>query len=232
MVWIWWHDREGAIQSSGIDFIQDLPRFLVLLLALQRFSLEDWGFVPGFDSVPKKIHLGQTTKDVLRFDDPRLPSIDIRQDSIPLYHRYTLLGRGTLVLSAGQPAGKGQYVVKLSWPDSTRTDEHGFVRHLRQQCANLVHEVIEHLPRIQASRSHADQSTETIRKALGVRPRERRVPLDNGTEQVVPIQAHRVLRSVVSEKLETTENVAEAEFLKITLDIALCKSVHGLIIYC
>ncbi|KAG2124268.1 hypothetical protein BD769DRAFT_884244 [Suillus cothurnatus] len=43
VMWIWYYDRQGIIQSSGINFIQDLTRFMVLLYALQRFKLEDWG---------------------------------------------------------------------------------------------------------------------------------------------------------------------------------------------
>ncbi|TFY83676.1 hypothetical protein EWM64_g323 [Hericium alpestre] len=43
VAWIWWYDRTGAIQSEGINFVQDLPRFIVLLFAFQRFTLEDWG---------------------------------------------------------------------------------------------------------------------------------------------------------------------------------------------
>ncbi|KAG2073378.1 hypothetical protein BDR04DRAFT_1229932 [Suillus decipiens] len=39
---IWYRDRHGTIQSSGINFIQDPLRFVVRSYALQRFELEDW----------------------------------------------------------------------------------------------------------------------------------------------------------------------------------------------
>jgi len=32
VTYVWWYDNEGAIQSYGIDIVQDLPYFLVLLL--------------------------------------------------------------------------------------------------------------------------------------------------------------------------------------------------------
>ncbi|KAG8916881.1 hypothetical protein FRC02_003494, partial [Tulasnella sp. 418] len=35
VVYLWWYDRQGAIQTHGLDFIEDLPHFLVLLIALQ-----------------------------------------------------------------------------------------------------------------------------------------------------------------------------------------------------
>ncbi|TFY57703.1 hypothetical protein EVG20_g8436 [Dentipellis fragilis] len=43
VAWVRWYDRQGAIRAESIDFIQDTPRFLVLLAAFQRSSLEDWG---------------------------------------------------------------------------------------------------------------------------------------------------------------------------------------------
>ena len=33
MATIWWYDHQGIIRSQAMNFIQDLPRFLVLLLA-------------------------------------------------------------------------------------------------------------------------------------------------------------------------------------------------------
>ncbi|KAF8971737.1 hypothetical protein BDZ97DRAFT_1913646 [Flammula alnicola] len=41
-LWIWYYDRQGILQSDGIDFLKDL---LVLLFAFQRFNLRDWGVV-------------------------------------------------------------------------------------------------------------------------------------------------------------------------------------------
>ncbi|CUA72950.1 NACHT, LRR and PYD domains-containing protein 1 [Rhizoctonia solani] len=43
-MWLWWYHPQGAIQTTGIDFIQNLPHLFVLLFALQRLSLADWGF--------------------------------------------------------------------------------------------------------------------------------------------------------------------------------------------
>ncbi|KAJ7496842.1 hypothetical protein FB451DRAFT_205027 [Mycena latifolia] len=58
--WLWFNDREGCIQTSGIDFTQDLPRLIVLLFALQRFELQHWGFHPDLDALARQIHLGFT----------------------------------------------------------------------------------------------------------------------------------------------------------------------------
>ncbi|KAG0706458.1 hypothetical protein DFH29DRAFT_1022318 [Suillus ampliporus] len=54
VVWIWYYDRQGTIQCSGINFIQDLPRFMVLLYALQRFDLGGWGRNMDFKEVKEE----------------------------------------------------------------------------------------------------------------------------------------------------------------------------------
>lgn len=55
-LWIFYFDRQGIIQSDGINLLADLPRFLVLLLAFQRFDLEDWGVVTALNPKAKLVH--------------------------------------------------------------------------------------------------------------------------------------------------------------------------------
>ncbi|TFK33606.1 hypothetical protein BDQ12DRAFT_727641 [Crucibulum laeve] len=50
VVWIWWFVRQIIIQSTGINFVKDLPYFMALLLAFQRFNLRD----RGMDDIPSK----------------------------------------------------------------------------------------------------------------------------------------------------------------------------------
>ncbi|ETW83439.1 hypothetical protein HETIRDRAFT_426692 [Heterobasidion irregulare TC 32-1] len=56
VMWIWWCNRQGAIQTEGIDFVHDLPHFLILLFALQRFELDNWWFNISLDQQPHAIH--------------------------------------------------------------------------------------------------------------------------------------------------------------------------------
>jgi hypothetical protein len=49
VVYVWWYDKQGVIQSNGINFVQDLPYFLVLLLCFERSTLENWGVIPIFN---------------------------------------------------------------------------------------------------------------------------------------------------------------------------------------
>jgi len=58
VVWVWYYDRQGCIQSEGINFFNDLPSFLVLLYALQRLELEQWGLNPSLDDRVRRAHFG------------------------------------------------------------------------------------------------------------------------------------------------------------------------------
>ncbi|ETW83564.1 hypothetical protein HETIRDRAFT_232994, partial [Heterobasidion irregulare TC 32-1] len=56
MATIWWYDRQDIICFQAMNFIQDLPRFLALLLAFQRFTLEDWGINTVLNPNAYKFH--------------------------------------------------------------------------------------------------------------------------------------------------------------------------------
>ncbi|CAE7076335.1 unnamed protein product [Rhizoctonia solani] len=84
-LWVWWHDRQGAIESTGIDFVQDLPYLLVLLLALGRFTLADWGFNEALDTsilprhgLAKDLSLGSA-----KSNPPSLVPTDRNQQGLP-----------------------------------------------------------------------------------------------------------------------------------------------------
>ena len=53
---IFYFDRQEIIQSDGIDFIQDLLQFLILLLVFQRSESRDWGVIPELNSPPSLVH--------------------------------------------------------------------------------------------------------------------------------------------------------------------------------
>src|ERR1700735_82799 len=49
-------DRQGVIQLQGINFLKDLPSFFVLLFALQRLELKEWGLNSGPDGRVYQMH--------------------------------------------------------------------------------------------------------------------------------------------------------------------------------
>ena len=63
IVWIWCFDRAGCVHTEGISFIEDLPSFLVLLYALQRLTLEQWGLNARLDGRVREAHLGTLEVD-------------------------------------------------------------------------------------------------------------------------------------------------------------------------
>ncbi|KAI0713709.1 hypothetical protein C8Q76DRAFT_468586 [Earliella scabrosa] len=208
IAYLWHYDHEGAIQSSGVDLVQDLPRFLVLLFAFQRFELVDWGFIPEIDPVVVQAHT-----DPL-FSDPYVAD-NIRVDydnghaivtTYASYERHRLTGRGTRVLPviASSFEDQTEAVVKLSWIDQSRVPEAELISRARERAKGNV-KVVNHLPVIVASKDHG-YSTAIIREALGL--------------ESIP----RVLRSHVAHKLremETLQSDRDA-FLKAFFEIERC----------
>lgn len=94
MIYMWRFDQEDTIQFAGINFIQDLPRFLVLLLALQRMQYTQWGFHPLFEPEPG-------FSGPVYVDDPKLGQVDLEfdfdSDDVCSSH-FGLRGRATTVL--------------------------------------------------------------------------------------------------------------------------------------
>jgi hypothetical protein len=87
IMWNWWYDRQGAIQTSGLSFVDDLPRFFILLFAWQRFTEEDWGIVPQ----------GQPGRT---FTCDNGVEFTFVRDQCPIHRPYGIVGRGTMVLRA------------------------------------------------------------------------------------------------------------------------------------
>jgi hypothetical protein len=94
MIYMWRFDREDTIQFAGINFMQDLPRFLVLLLAMQRMQYKQWGFHPLFEPDPK-------FSGPVFINDPTLGQVDLTfnfaSDDVCSSH-FGLRGRATTVL--------------------------------------------------------------------------------------------------------------------------------------
>ncbi|KAF8068646.1 hypothetical protein FPV67DRAFT_1084118 [Lyophyllum atratum] len=177
MAWIWWFDRQGAIQTTGIDFIQDLPYFVVLLVAFQRFNKADWGIIeklykpPGHkDDKPKiavEIELGD--------------KVVLARHRSPMSSHFSLVGRGTRVLTGagcgrinkkkesyhdGKPLSNMDLVLKLYWPEATRPNEAEII----QKALNIDSDITRgHLPNLIAS-NDLGYFTANIRRELGILP--------------------------------------------------------------
>ncbi|KAG5634008.1 hypothetical protein H0H81_003919 [Sphagnurus paluster] len=188
IAWLWWFDRQGAIQSTGIDMVTDLPYFAVLLAAFQRFDLEDWGII-------EELHPGAAKEQKSGNKSYWLQQIDFIPDSFrdgdqspttgPCSKTFIietgtdkgnwgLVGRGTCIMSgiAGGaddvPHANKAVVFKFSWPEVKRTSEAQIIWKASQLDSPFTR---DHLPKLVASRRYG-YSTSKIREALGIKPRE------------------------------------------------------------
>lgn len=73
VVHVWWYNNESIIQSHGINFVQDLPQCLVLLLCFEHFTPKYWGIILNF-----KFTGQETDKCLLSLSlSPPLSAVDI-----------------------------------------------------------------------------------------------------------------------------------------------------------
>ncbi|KEP49327.1 hypothetical protein V565_102880 [Rhizoctonia solani 123E] len=168
IVWIWWFDRQGAIQSTGINFIKNLPRFLVFLLAIQRFDLADWGFDEELDpSIPLR-HTSDARPTPQRVEyqvDNKAEKLKVNFTSDieeNLHEVFSLKGKSTNVFKVTAP-GQPPLVAKLYWPNHNRAHEVKIINHA---CEDP--HLLRHLPGVRGWRNIDAIGTRRIRDQLGI----------------------------------------------------------------
>jgi Fungal protein kinase len=174
VAYVWWYDNEGAIQSHGINFVQDLPYFLVLLLCFERFTSRDWGVMPTFRS---KEH--DTDYCLLSFPPPpTLFAVDVEiNHTDKIRGHFGIVGRATQMLHAishskdprdvSTSLGDMELVVKVYWPEASRVRE-GEIIETARQIAKQNDVVNGHIPDLICSHDFGEYSTKGIRTALGI----------------------------------------------------------------
>ncbi|KAG1744146.1 uncharacterized protein EDB91DRAFT_1221026 [Suillus paluster] len=168
IVWVWYYDRQGTIQCSGIDFIADLPRFMVLLYALQRFKAKDWGRNEHFKKAQKE---GYLKLDIDGVD------LELHTSSEERVTHYGLKGRATNVFPVtseflakkyANDAGvkKDGMVAKIFWAEEQRDSEPEILKKVAE-IAEKEEAVKGHVPQLLWSHKF-ENPTSAVRKALGV----------------------------------------------------------------
>ena len=213
VAYVWWYDTEGAIQSYGINFIEDLPHFLVLLLCFDRFSVKDWGIVSEFTE--------RAAGDcVLSIPDPSCPdstfTIDINQTQKIRGH-FGIVGRATQMLSAtsqstilgrrgeSRDLKNTELVLKAYWPEESRVNEAEIIDEVGR-IAEGNGQVEGHLPDLIWARDFEEYSTKNIRMACGLKS-----------------ESHRVLRVMLFRRLYPITDLTGDRFWKAFWECFRCK---------
>ncbi|KAG5634348.1 hypothetical protein H0H81_002287 [Sphagnurus paluster] len=175
VAWLWWFDRQGAIQSTGINFIQDLPYFVVLLVAFQRFNLNDWGIIKELHPNSSFVNADKIKCQKIVFKSGTRDDENETRDNLEFVvpagsddGHWCLVGRGTRVMFTTEPESQDRLILKFSWPEVKRTSEAAIV----EAACELDNEFSrDHLPRLVASHVYG-YTTEKIREKLHIKPRE------------------------------------------------------------
>jgi len=207
--YLWWCDREGAVQSSGINFIQDLPYFLVLLLCLQRFNTDNWGVISA-------IQRPETTAGPHFISIPSTPSVDVTFDpDNKLRGHYGIVGRGTRAFIAKSEStdprpgkttlDKVELVLKTYWPEASRSREDEIIGKAMVIGESNPH-VKGHIPDLICSYDFVEHSTGIIRNYLKV-----------------PSKGPRVFRVMLSRRMYPITELVGDEFWKVFWECFRCK---------
>ncbi|KAG2361198.1 hypothetical protein BDR07DRAFT_1410360 [Suillus spraguei] len=210
VMWIWYYDRQGIIQCSGINFIQDLPRFMVLLYALQRFDLYDWGRNKDFLTV--QVEGKQCHEFTIK--DEGLGEVDLllHTSHDERVTHYGLQGRATNVVPVTSEALAKKYgdfqdgmVAKIFWGEASRTSEPEILKKV-EDIAEVHNTVQDHIPKLLWHHTFTNP-TSAIREALGIPE---------------PTKGSRVLYILVFPKLHSITMLHGKELFDVWYQCILC----------
>jgi hypothetical protein len=208
VAYVWWYDNEGVIRSDGIDFIDDLPYFLVLLLCFERFTPKNWGIVS--DLKPKGL---EVEVSLLPFT-----KISIKKK---IRDHYGIVGRATQLLEAtsqssdprnlSESLGGKALVFKVYWPETSRASEVEIIEKARD-IARESKDVEGHLPDLVYSHDFVEYSTKEIRTAFGIHQTE--------------TKSTRVLRVILFRRLYPITDLTGDDFWKAFWECFRCKCIR------
>ncbi|KAH7888350.1 hypothetical protein F5I97DRAFT_684837 [Phlebopus sp. FC_14] len=185
LLYVWRYDRQGAIQCSAINFMLDLPRFLVLLSAMQRFDNCSWGLNPKID--PEFGPRPESRTIQLANGSHKQMNVTLQLSSEERITHYGLNGRATNVFPATgkDPNYSSDIIVKVFWGEKSRESEPEILD-IAQDEQNGK-DVKCHIPELPCYEELPDTSTGEIRGRLG---------LDSSGERTLYVLVFRKLRPI------------------------------------
>ncbi|KAI0038738.1 hypothetical protein FA95DRAFT_1149834 [Auriscalpium vulgare] len=231
-LWLFVSDREGVLQSHGLDFVEDFPRFVVLLYAFQRLEVQNYGLhetlnpgglhfhtacppensqpdrtepEPAHETFPLVLKSPHTEADILVRIDPG--------DFI--YNATAIIGRCPQVVGASNAniskmERPKPYAVKIYWPDKNRISEVDIIMAARRflRTVGLKNLRLDrHLPEILGYQDYTSEAPEDIRQKLGIE---------------LPTSSHRILRVIAFNMLQPIRELHGPEFVKAWFDCVKC----------
>lgn len=188
-VFIYWCDRQSIIVSSAINIFEDFETFAALVTALSRLTLREWGIMEQLNPDPKGyINLQLGSFPLQTTFGPSRGTVQIKTNDIPIFHRRSLLGRGTLVVRGELVSDNTAkpVIVKFSHPETSRLPEHHFIQEGHRDA-----KLKSFLPKLFAASIKPMEgfSTTAIRKCLGLPIKEdgARAPYLLVMEPLVPM---------------------------------------------
>ncbi|OJT07299.1 hypothetical protein TRAPUB_1835 [Trametes pubescens] len=188
---VWWYDREGAIQTYGLDFLEDLPRFITLLFARQRFSFEDWGSIPDLGRTANLMNEQSMNPALISLTGgPHVQTISVDTADI-VYEPLGLEGRaGHQVFVGGQHPLEGTIIACAL--DRGEGDER----------------IENHIPKVLDEKEHNQYNTGTVHQKLGIPLRKRHLQVNSAE-----VDVYRVLRVLTMERLKPIQTLEGEAFV-------------------
>jgi len=227
MLWVWYYDRQGIIQSDGISIIADFPRFLVLLLVFQRFTLEDWGVIPalnldavcahgsdpalrGASGPGTVIDLDPTVLENGYLQDADTKSVTLQLKQFLSHEPHCLAGRATAVIAANATkngdADVGM-VCKIYHPEIQRRHEGKTLEVVHHIADKEDPDMKKHLPTMYFYGDVPGCTTHRLRSMIKRR-----------------WKGHRTLRIIGFKKLEEMTQHSGIDFVNAWLEVVTCES--------
>jgi hypothetical protein len=219
-LYITWSDREGVIRSGGIDILDNLPHFLLVLLIIQRFDLGRWGIFTEFEGSPihpkrdSKIKTileatfdGGDTVHIFPFDDLVHGGINVSGRSTNIAGARRVTGQDTDTTTSEKIKEGNDLVVKFSWPNKSRESEAKFIE-MAKKFGEKNGLIKDHIPTMLG---HMDPpyltcSTRRVRDFLGLE-----------------VDGERVLRIMLFRRLEEIKFLDEEHMVIAFLDCFFCE---------
>jgi hypothetical protein len=211
---VWRYDRQGAIQSSRINFLEDLPYFLILLLAFSRFTPKDFGVMSEFSQQDETVHFASS--GIQMFDAQMEPVHSLPLQLLPQSRSLSLDSRGTALVDVETSftAAFSEYpalICKMAWTPLARASEWSHLK-FAHEIAATRDGIKGHVAQPILSCNPQRYNTGAIRLRLGITPQPLR---------------ERTFWLIVSEKLSPIHQLPGAEVLRVISDCFKCKRRHS-----